>query len=98
MVSTATMTLNALTMDAGQFKDYRAKRDAEITDKHGKGYAKKYWQAADRLFNASDVVEYRANGVIVKEGDGYTLHAFGDTDSPSAKWRIGAEIDVSDQF
>lgn len=97
MIDTLT-TIDATTMNAEQFNNYRAERDRDMVDKRGKLHARRYWQAVDRLFPVNDVVEYRANGVVIKSANGYDLHALSDTDSHHGQWRVGAVIDVSDQF
>lgn len=90
--------MSAITMSTEQFRAYRAQRDAEMTDKRGKSFARKYWQAVDRLFSPSKVVEYRTNGVVVESVNGYELQVLADTDSHHSRWRVGAVIDVTDQF
>lgn len=89
---------NAREMNREQFIRYTDSVLQGFAERHGKGFAQKYKQAASRLFPAGDVVEYRYAGVVTKSGDKFLLNVLADTDSPAAKWRVADKIDVTDQF
>lgn len=78
-----------------QNEGYRA-----IKAKEGERFARKYFEQVDKLFNPRDenIIEYRRNGVVIKEGDKYTFHAISDTDLKT--WRRVKDwtVDVTDEF
>lgn len=70
-----------------------------IKEKVGEKKAQKYFEQVDKLIdpNKNQVVEYRQNGVVTKEGDKYTLHPLADMELKN--WRLSERpIDVTDQF
>jgi hypothetical protein len=69
-----------------------------LKEKVGEKAARKYFEQVDRLFPpyTSNVVEYRENGVVTKDGDKYTFHALADKETK--QWRVGFKSDVTDQF
>ncbi len=74
-------------------RDYKT-----LKEKLGEKKTKKYFENADRLINPNknNIIEYRPNGIVTKEGDKYTFHALADTEFK--KWRIASTTDVTDQF
>lgn len=83
-------------------EDYIEKLDAqraEIRKKLGGKKGEKYLNQVDDLLNPykNHIIEYRPNGVVVKEGDAYKFKWIGDMDFK--KWRITSrDTDVTDQF
>lgn len=69
-----------------------------IKEKIGEKKAQTYFKKVDALLNPNEnnIVEYRTNGVVTKDGDAYTFHALADMDAK--KWRIAFTQDVTDQF
>jgi len=69
-----------------------------FNEKIGGKKADKYFNQAHRLINPNEneVVEYREDGIVTKEGDKYTFHALADLDQK--EWRIAFKNDVTDQF
>lgn len=69
-----------------------------LKQKLGEKKTQKYFQQVDKLINPNEnnIVEYRENGVVTKEGDKYTFHALADLDMKN--WRVGFTSDISDQF
>lgn len=74
-------------------RDY-AKIKADIGEKK----AQKYFEQVDKLINPNEheIVQYRKNGIVTKEGDKYTFHALGDMDMKN--WRVAFKNDITDQF
>jgi hypothetical protein len=75
-------------------RDYRT-----LKEKLGERGAQKYFTQVDRLLdpNEHNVVEYRANGVVTKEGDKYLFHSIGDIELK--EWRLsGKPVNVTGQF
>lgn len=74
-------------------RDYQA-----LKEKIGEKKAKKYFEQVDRLINPNknQVVEYRSNGVVTKQGDKFIFHALADMDMST--WRIAFTNDVTEQF
>jgi hypothetical protein len=74
-----------------------------VKEKYGEKKGGKLYKTALRLVNPNKntIVEIRGNGVVVKEGEKYILKPFTDTDlTPVSqeKWRLGRDIDVTDQY
>ena len=70
-----------------------------LKGKYGEKTAKKIYDQATRLFNPNqnDIVEIRANGVVLNRDGKKIFKAFTDTDMK--QWRVASwEQDVSDQF
>ncbi len=69
-----------------------------IKSKLGDKKAKKYFEQADILINPNEneIVEYRENGIVTKEGDKYTFHALADMGLKT--WRVAFKNDVTEQF
>jgi hypothetical protein len=70
----------------------------ELKEKIGEKKAQKYFEQVDRLMPPlrNEIVDYRENGIVVKQGGKYIFHALIDTSTK--KWGLGFTSDVSDQF
>lgn len=74
----------------------------ELKERLGVKKALNYFKQVDRLINPNEneIIEYRTNGVVVKEGDKYIFKALIDMDYKV--WKIaefnGRVTDVTDQF
>jgi len=68
--------------------------------KYGEKDGAKYNDAANRLVNpnTNTIIEVRSNGVVVKEGDKYSLIPFTNTDANYKKWNLGRPLDVTEQY
>lgn len=68
--------------------------------KYGDKDGAKYNDAANRLVNpnTNTIIEVRSNGVVVKEGDKYSLIPFTNTDANYKKWTLGRPLDVTEQY
>ena len=73
---------------------------AGLKAKYGDKKAATLYEVANRLVNPNKntIVEIRSNGVVVKEGDKYTLLPFGNTDANHKKWVLYKGLDVTSQF
>jgi len=73
-------------------RDYK-----NLKDKLGEKKAQKYFEQVDKLINPNEnnIVEYRENGVVTKEGDKRIFHALSDTDLKN--WRIGFDRDITNE-
>lgn len=69
-----------------------------LKKKLGEKKARKYFEQADRLVNPNqnNIVEYRENGIVIKQGDQYLFKGFADQNLKD--WRLVYEVDVTDQF
>lgn len=69
-----------------------------IKDKIGEKKAQKYFNQVDKLINPNEnqIIEYRGNGVVTKEGDKYIFNALSDMDMKN--WRVSFKNDITDQF
>lgn len=70
----------------------------KMKEKMGERKAKKYFEQADRLMNPNqnEIVEYRTNGIVTREGGKYMFYPIGGTDYKN--WWLLSKMDVSDQF
>ena len=72
----------------------------ELKAKFGDKKGSTLYDTAIRLVNPNKntIVEIRDNGVVVKEGETYTLKPFGNTDANPKQWTLYKGLDVTDQF
>lgn len=70
----------------------------EIATKLPPKKALKYIKEVERLFNpnTTNIVEYRINGVVTKDGDSYIFHALMDLDFE--QWRISFSRTINEQY
>lgn len=82
------------TPSVDEFREMRKR----LIEKKGKRDGEKYLSAVDRLFPASEIIEYRPAGPVVSRGGRAFLAVLADTDSHYSKWRVADEYDITDQF
>lgn len=69
-----------------------------LKEKLGNKKTQKYFEQVDRLFdpNMNEIIEYRNNGIVVRQSNKYMFHALADMDLKN--WRIAFVVDITDQF